>query len=301
MAKQENEVDELFEVRNSFYIGSYQQCINEAQKLKPSTSELKLAKDIFMYRAYVAGRKYGVVLDEIKSSSPPQLQAVRMFADYLASSDRRSDVLKDLDKKMSSSVGVDDDTFLLMAASIYYHEENYDAALRCLHQSDSLECCALMVQIYIRIDRVDLAKKEVKKMQELDDDATLTQLAQAWFHLAMGGEKLQDAYYIFQELADKNSSTSLLLNGQASAFIQQGKLEDAEGILQEALDKDSNCPETLINLIVLSQHLGKAPEVSNRYLSQLKDSHASHPFIKDYLAKEAELQKLATQYISASA
>ncbi|PIK44182.1 putative coatomer subunit epsilon isoform X2 [Apostichopus japonicus] len=269
--------------------------------MKPSSAELKLTKDIFMYRAYLAGRKYGVVLDEIKASSPPELQAVRTFADYLASSDKRSSIVKDLDKKMSSSVGVDDDTFLLMAASIYYHEENFDAALRCLHQSDSLECCALMVQIYIRIDRVDLAKKEVKKMQEQDDDATLTQLAQAWFNLAVGGEKLQDAYYIFQELADKNSSTSLLLNGQASAYIQQGKLEDAEDVLQEALDKDSNSPETLINLIVLSQHLGKAPEVSNRYLSQLKDSHASHPFIKDYMAKEKELQKLATQYVSASA
>jgi len=57
--------------------------------LQPSGDEARTLRDVLMYRAYIAQRKYGVVLDEIRPSSSEELRSVRMLAHYLSTESDR--------------------------------------------------------------------------------------------------------------------------------------------------------------------------------------------------------------------
>jgi len=290
------QVDELFDIKNAFYTGNYQTCINEAQKLKISDPELSLDRDVFMYRSYLALKKFRVVLEEVGPSSKPLLKPLAMLATFMSSPGKREAIVSEVDSIMAGNVDVTNYVQLIVAATVYLGVDQPESALRVLHPSDNLECSALKIQALLAIHRPDLAKKELKVMQEKDEDATITQLSQAWTNMALGGDKIQEAYYIYQEMIDKLGATSMLLNGQAVTFLAQGKYSEAESALNEAMEKDPNNADTLVNMIVLSQHQGKAPEVSNRYLSQLKDMDPNHSFVMKLNKKEEDFDRMVKQY-----
>ena len=166
-------------------------------------------------------------------------------------------------------------------------QEDFDAALASAYQSTQLDVMALVANIYLTMNRPELARKQVNSMQEQDDDATLTRITHAWVSIHEGKEKsYDDAYYEFQELGEKYNTSTTLLNAMAVCKIHTGKYGEAEQILMDVLSRDRNDSTALINLIVCQHHLQKAPETIARYMSTLKSVAPTHLWV----TKQAELQ-----------
>eukprot|EP01097_Dermamoeba_algensis_P002805 TRINITY_DN2111_c0_g3_i2.p1 TRINITY_DN2111_c0_g3~~TRINITY_DN2111_c0_g3_i2.p1 ORF type:complete len:135 (+),score=37.77 TRINITY_DN2111_c0_g3_i2:404-808(+) len=133
-------------------------------------------------------------------------------------------------------------------------------------------------------------------MLEMDEDATVTQLARAWIYSAQGGDKAQDAAYIFQELLDKFSPSPLLLNGLAVANMQLKKYDEAEKSLLEALEKTPKDPDTLINLAICSSYLRKPQEQITRYTNQAKQVAPRHPWVQNLKNLDESFSRNAARY-----
>eukprot|EP00884_Botryococcus_braunii_P011077 jgi/Botrbrau1/19971/Bobra.0059s0086.1 len=272
-----SEPDLLFTVRNNFYLGAFQTAIADASELEGLSDSEKIERDCFVYRSYIELGSYELVINEVTKMSPQALTAVKLLAQYRGNKLDKEAVLETVGEWVADPACSGNATTLLVCGLIYAAQENYVEALKACHTGLNLEMMALSVQVYLKIDRVDQAEKQLKAMSALDDDATLTQLATAWVGLHLGGQKVQEAYFIYHELAEKYNWTVRLYNGAAAANMQMGSWEEAERELQDALEKDPKNPETLANLITASLHLNKP---TARYSNQLKALAPNHPASK---------------------
>ncbi|GAB4817776.1 hypothetical protein N2152v2_004822 [Parachlorella kessleri] len=283
--------DPLFSVRNNYYIGAYQKAVSEASQLTGLSEHEKIERDVFVYRSYIELGSYELVLAEISSSSPMALQAVRQLALYLKDGSQREAVLAQVASWLTDMSCTNNATVLLVAGLVFLLEENYVEALKCCHNGLNLEMLALCVQCYLKMERPDQAEKQAKAMAGVDDDATLTQLATAWVNVYLGGAKVQEAFYIYQELGDKFTWTVRLHNGLAVCQMRMGRWEEAEAELLQAFEKNPKDADTLANLVVVSLHLGKN---SSRYLGQLRVVAPSHLMSKRYDAGEELFERAAS-------
>lgn len=103
-----------------------------------NNQQLQLERDIFLYRSYIAQQKYRIVLDEIHGASPAHLQPLKLLAEYF-STNNKDVVVSKLDDLVAKDIDSSNQMLFVVAATIYYNEQNYDAALRILHQADFLE------------------------------------------------------------------------------------------------------------------------------------------------------------------
>lgn len=312
--------EDLYDIRNSLILGNYAQVISEGSSLKANPyrkqeeNDAMLAeRDAIVFKAHIGMGQCDIVLDDLADASEPNLQAIRLLAEYAKADNQNNEAQKatvvtkaqELAKTAEGSLPPAQSVHVVITvASLLIQNLDYEPALKMLRAAQNalattqtpalLDVHGLAVDILLRIHRPDLAEKEHKLMATMDDDATITQMYAAWIGLAQGGEKAKESIQIFEDLREKFGTGVSLLNGLALGHMCQGNYDTAEKLLLDAMSKRSSDPETLINLIMCSQHLKKGMELINRYVTQLKSSSPHHPWVRTYTTMESKFTKLAS-------
>lgn len=161
-----------------------------------------------------------------------------------------------------------------------------------------MEHLALAVQIYIRMDRLDLAKNTLCTMKQRDEESVLTQLCGVYINLAIGRSEGNDAIHTLGSLSEQYGNSPMLLNLSAAANIVAARYDVAERCLTEAIGEETSgsSSDTLINLVVCYQHLGKGMDMIGPVLEQLKSGFPEHPFVQGLARVDGAFERESVKY-----
>ena len=177
---------ELVNIHTAFVQSQYSSVLSDYDPSSFSESN-RLPVQILQYRAQCALGLYDEVIGSISDSdakSTPDLAAVRTYASFLQQGSE--DAMKEAER-LSESQG-DNLTVQLLCGTILARAGKPEQAVALLskHQG-SLDAVALIVQIHLSQNRVDLATKEAKSARGFAQDALLVNLAEAWIGMRQVG------------------------------------------------------------------------------------------------------------------
>jgi len=292
--------DDLYTCRSQFWLGHYDLCLEEAKSVsrRPMSPQLKIEREEFVLRALLAKGQLDKVIRESSSSSAPGVKALGIRAMYESSTDDEAarefavDSLKALLADTDSSSA----SLQLTAAHVFLQHGMTREALQCVHLGSTMEHLALCLQIYLRIDRMDLARQQLELLRKSDEDAVLTQLSSVYLDIANGRSTAPDAVHTLGSLTEQYGPSLALLNCVAVAQMTAGNFEAAEAVLTEAAQEGSNDADTLINTVVCYQHLAKEMSAIQPLLVKLKSGHPSHPFVQGLVRVEGAFEREALKY-----
>ncbi|KAM0254714.1 hypothetical protein ACHAQJ_006495 [Trichoderma viride] len=280
---------ELINIHTHFYQSQYQEVIDfDTSSFSPENA---LPARVLKLRARLALDQAEDVLADVKGESVPDLEAVGALAEYTLG--KTDSALKTIEKLASSAA--DNVTVQVIGGTILQAAGKSEEALALLSQHQgSLDAVALIVQIHLQQNRTDLALKEVAAARRWAQDSLLVNLAEAWVGVRVGGEKYQQAFYVYEELAQGSSTFSVpSLVAQAVCEIHLGRLEEAQSALELAIQKDPTNAEGIANLLVLNSISGNN---TDELVESLKKANPNHQLLLDLEEKSNLFDKAAAKY-----
>ena len=289
--------DLLYTVKNQFWVGNFADAVREAESVRTADDSVRIERDFYRMRAEVELGTGCVNASGVDDALPTALQAVQLYAAHRNGSMPEADAVARLKAWMDDENINANPMLVVMAATVYNRLGDWRAALTALKDGTTIEQLALRVQILVQINRLDKAQVELKRMREIDDDATLTELAKGWVYCRLGSaENMEQALYAFQELGGRFGRTAPVLNNIASCHIGLSNYEEADRCLEEAFEGDMATPETYINAIVSARHQQKPEEVVQALLDTLRAKAPTHPWVLQLDQLSEEFDRCAAEY-----
>merc|ERR1711935_214935 len=272
--KKMSEPDELYTLRAQFCLGHYQMALDEAKGImrRPMSPDLKAEREEIIARCYIAMKDYDRVISGDTSTAGLKALALQaQFVTLAATGVSTQSVIQELQSMLGDGVSP---RVQVTAAHVFLQADMKKEALQCVHQGLTLEQISLCVQIYIILDRLDLAQNTLQQLRKTDEDSMFTQLASVQVALATGSSLAGEAVHTLTQISEQYGPSPMLLNLMACAQMQGGNYAEAERKLVQAREEFSaDDADTIVNLIVASQYQHKPIA---EYVEALKHNYPTH-------------------------
>lgn len=291
--------DELYTLRAQFWLGHYGLCLEEgkATARRPMSAALKAEREEMLIRARIAQGDdlEKVVSDTSGPDRSPAVKALNLLAQYdLANGDEK--ITEDLVQQMKSLVSYDDTSLQLHAAQLFLRHRAVREALQCVHLGTTMEHLALSLQIYLSMDRLDLAKERLDLLAQADEDAVLAQLGTVFCEIAKGRTGAEKALHTLGMLTEQYGNSPFLNNVTACAHMTAGNYAAAETVLVESREEGGSSKtdaDTLINLIACSAQQGKDTAA---LLEEFRKERPNHSYLKALERVDGAFERESLKY-----
>lgn len=302
-----DEPDVLYTLRAQYWLGHYALSLSEAKDLKklPLNRELKIEREEFTLRSLLSLKQYDKVMKnttESKNSIGIHVLGLRARYESTKSRKEKMSIIESVKNLLKDNSNSHNTTLAITASHMFLsHGEMTRDALKCVQNSTHVEHLALSLQIYLQINRLDLAKNVLKILCDTDEDAVLTQLSAVQVYLFIGRSQTDDALHRLNSLLEQYGPSPMLLNYMVVAYMVLEKYDAAENIVKEVtlLETDSGkivSVDTLINTLACYQYLGKRPEDISDIVNKLKEYYPDHSFVNRLKQFETAFERESEKY-----
>ncbi|KAJ7442288.1 coatomer complex protein [Mycena latifolia] len=289
---------ELYHVKQQFFLGAYKSLVNISLP-DPSSADF-IPTLVYQARAHIALNDPAAVASLVPADSENvAVKAVSALARYVSAVDpaKQEAALEELRDLAVEIEGEDVDGterdkhyVRVLAGTAFARAGEVEEALETLFtETEDLEAVAVIVQIYLSINRVDRAKKEFDRAKQWAEDDLLLQLIESSIGLVASKDGYSNANSFYTEqLGNPSLSSPHILTARGVTRILRNEIPEAKSDLEESLEQQKADAETLAAFVVAagieSNKKGEAEELWTR----LTTEYPTHPLVVD-VAKQAAI------------